>query len=610
MSCAPPPFEGLRVLLVGPWAPRRVGLLAALVVRGGGTAAVWPPPVAPGAAAADHVRKRPRAAPTQGPARASTQVPTPASVLGGEGPTHVVYACAPTETPSYAGLPADVRELAPLREAWISEAVMRGQRGEPKAGTTVWECSRSEGEARMAGYELAVGGDVDGGEAENGERAGAAKDANKGLTVAGRAVRRRYPATCANEQVCGLLRELEGYELAVGGDLDGGEVNHQALAYARAAMSLRAVEEQWGGGDRRLEERVRGLDYVGGFGVDTVVELVRTGSCAALEAHRANADVADSAGRMRGVRGGRSKRELSRGVLGCGPATAAKWFEDFGIQSVAEAAEMMRRGEAAGGEGCGAAVGEEEGPGGGATARARLFYTGLNTKVRFGLEIYGDLAEGCTLEDAKEMEDALRDALTCPAAASLVDGRTEAWEVTLVGGALRGRMVKDADFVMSHPLLEPNGVRIGRVLHELVSHLEKRKRGKLLPRERGFQARVNWGFPTGHGVGRRNGEGGNLEGDMHAKVFGVFLTAAGKHCRIDLITCAWEQRACCLLSWTGNRMYNRVLRTHAKQDLGYALNAHYLVKQGASAPVPGLESERDIFEALGIPYLPPHLRNA
>lgn len=75
-----------------------------------------------------------------------------------------------------------------------------------------------------------------------------------------------------------------------------------------------------------------------------------------------------------------------------------------------------------------------------------------------------------------------------------------------------------------------------------------------------------------------------------------------------------------LLSWTGGKVYNRLLRDYANK-IGCSLSAHCLmtVPSGAGRPklvpqethpgTPVPRTEEDVLRLLGVPWLPPHLRD-
>jgi DNA polymerase mu len=106
--------------------------------------------------------------------------------------------------------------------------------------------------------------------------------------------------------------------------------------------------------------------------------------------------------------------------------------------------------------------------------------------------------------------------------------------------------------------------------------------------------------------------------DKFDKLFGVWITKEGKRRRLDIVMVPPEQWAYALIGWTGSIMLNRFMRRYARDQLGYCLTNHGIVRIRDRALVPNelpgdgrtLQTEKEVFEFLGLPYIPPHLRNA
>lgn len=74
--------------------------------------------------------------------------------------------------------------------------------------------------------------------------------------------------------------------------------------------------------------------------------------------------------------------------------------------------------------------------------------------------------------------------------------------------------------------------------------------------------------------------------------------------RVDFILADHETYPYAMLGWTGSRQFERSLRLYAQKKHGITLTDHGMSRNGI-----GIEREEQIFEALGVPYLPPHMRN-
>jgi DNA polymerase/3'-5' exonuclease PolX len=78
--------------------------------------------------------------------------------------------------------------------------------------------------------------------------------------------------------------------------------------------------------------------------------------------------------------------------------------------------------------------------------------------------------------------------------------------------------------------------------------------------------------------------------------------------RLDLLMIPKSEYACAILYFTGSKEFNVAFRAYALEK-GYTLNEHRLqaTKEGVSA-VPPFETEKDIFDFLGLEYIEPTMR--
>ena len=234
--------------------------------------------------------------------------------------------------------------------------------------------------------------------------------------------------------------------------------------------------------------------------------------------------------------------------------------------------------------------------------------------------------------------------------ADAVDGH--AWVVERVGGARRrlgGEAGHDCDLLITHPAI-CSYARIREVLDRLKSTLAARGRlegsreGGLegdrfgdgmrgLPRAAALEEHVGSVLSDNEpeDLARvpvfrqiRNEIAGRGSGWQHwdhlARHFGVFRGTSGRWRRVDLIVAAHLEWPFALLSWTGGKVYNRLLRLHANK-MDASLSAHCLMtvpKDGSDAKLIPLEThpgtpwprtEEDVLRLLGVPWLPPHLRD-
>jgi DNA polymerase IV len=105
--------------------------------------------------------------------------------------------------------------------------------------------------------------------------------------------------------------------------------------------------------------------------------------------------------------------------------------------------------------------------------------------------------------------------------------------------------------------------------------------------------------------------------DDGSKWHGVCKIPDGIHRRLDLLFVPWQERGAALIYFTGNDVFNRSLRLLASKK-GMGLNQRGLFKDTLRGPgrikltrgtCVASESEEEIFQALGVPWRPPELRN-
>jgi len=285
------------------------------------------------------------------------------------------------------------------------------------------------------------------------------------------------------------------------------------------------------------------------------------------------------------------------------------------------------------------------------------FRATLSRGQRFGFANHADLTAPLGAGDVEAMAAALRSHL-----GGIEHGwppSHEAWTVERVGGARRrlehGTVCgHDADFVVTHPHFCSYS-RTADVLRLLVSAL--RASGLIVsvendgvePEDGGWsmvQTGQTWDeslndldsdlgsarsknapqhlceLPHVRMLKRRIASSGSgwQHWDKLDRFFGVWRGTDGKLRRIDLVVAAWIEYPFALLSWTGSALFNRLVRQRAN-DHGLSLSAHCLLTVPEDGSEPKLlpyedasparvTSERGIFKLLGLPWLPPHLRDA
>lgn len=77
--------------------------------------------------------------------------------------------------------------------------------------------------------------------------------------------------------------------------------------------------------------------------------------------------------------------------------------------------------------------------------------------------------------------------------------------------------------------------------------------------------------------------------------------------RLDILIAPEEEYAYSLLYFTGSQQFNIAFRGYANA-CGYTMNEHGMTPLGNDMKPPIMKTEQDIFQFLGLQYVPPHLR--
>lgn len=81
-----------------------------------------------------------------------------------------------------------------------------------------------------------------------------------------------------------------------------------------------------------------------------------------------------------------------------------------------------------------------------------------------------------------------------------------------------------------------------------------------------------------------------------------FMTTDSEYVPTDILITNPDRMAFALMHFTGSKEFNQKIRAHAKA-MGMKLNQYGLYKNGQA--IPGLTTEKKIFQKLGMEYLPP-----
>ncbi|GAA5873959.1 hypothetical protein JCM16303_002643 [Sporobolomyces ruberrimus] len=174
----------------------------------------------------------------------------------------------------------------------------------------------------------------------------------------------------------------------------------------------------------------------------------------------------------------------------------------------------------------------------------------------------------------------------------------------LCGGYRRGKtMSNDVDILITYP--HQDGKERG-VLRKLVHRLEAKG---LIPPD----GVLTFSQPATLRTSRANKRASSF--DSLDKALIIFKHPANGttrtrdfYRRVDLIFTAWENYGAAVVGWTGGTQFERDLRIHAER-LGYKFDSGAL-RSRTTGEVIRTMTEKDVFRALKLEWIPPTLRNS
>lgn len=171
---------------------------------------------------------------------------------------------------------------------------------------------------------------------------------------------------------------------------------------------------------------------------------------------------------------------------------------------------------------------------------------------------------------------------------------------TIVGGHRRGKTESnDVDIVIGHRDLQSGGELIKGLCKKLVQRLYDRSLVTHVTHLSGFH----------HHNALRTTHWDSLE-----KALTVFVLPSDNkqkrlHRRLDLIFAAPEAYWTAVVGWTGSKMFERDLRLWAKKEKGMKFDSSGMTRRHDSK-LYFPQSEKEVFELLGLEWIDPILRNA
>ncbi|XP_061448656.1 DNA-directed DNA/RNA polymerase mu isoform X5 [Rhineura floridana] len=337
----------------------------------------------------------------------------------------------------------------------------------------------------------------------------------------------------------------------------------RSLAFSRAASVLKSLP--WT--VKRVQE-LHSLPCIGEHSRRIVQEVLEDGASAEVER-------VQHSERYQAMK-------LFTKIFGVGVKTASRWYQE-GLRTLAD---------------------------------LQVHHAKLSKEQQVGLLHYDDLNTPVERSEAEAIGQVVREAVEqCLPGAS----------VTLTGGFRRGKPTgHDVDFLVTHPT---EGQEVG-LLSKVISWLDKQ--GCLL-----YYSSHRNTFLDLEDLELWSSSSSASMMDRFERCFSIFClgclpgalqrgagaqkpstatwspgaSRSWKAVRVDLVVSPYSQFPFALLGWTGSRNFERDLRRFSKHEKKMALNSHtlYHVEQKIFLTA---ASEEEIFQLLGLEYIPPEERNA
>lgn len=247
-------------------------------------------------------------------------------------------------------------------------------------------------------------------------------------------------------------------------------------------------------------------------------------------------------------------------------------------------------------------------------------WASLDRVQQIGVKYYDEFLAGIPRAEVEAIAAVVR--------AHAVRLRDDRISVTLVGGYRRGKAASgDVDMIVSHPDLDATANLVRDIVtsletaeyitHTLTLSLHNTSRGQTTLPFRATKAAAGAGFDTldkalvvwQHPTWPS--QAADLAADPRAKNPNV-------HRRVDIIVAPWRTVGCAVMGWSGGTTFQRDLRRYAKYERGWKFDSsgvrsretgEVVVLEGEDG-VWGTaeEAERQVFEGLGLEWVPPEMR--
>ncbi|XP_053124977.1 DNA-directed DNA/RNA polymerase mu isoform X2 [Hemicordylus capensis] len=321
----------------------------------------------------------------------------------------------------------------------------------------------------------------------------------------------------------------------------------RSLAFSRAASVLKSLP--WA--VRRVQE-LSALPCIGEHSKKIIQEVLEDGTSAEVESIKQSERY--------------QTMELFTQIFGVGVKTASRWYRE-GLRTLAD---------------------------------LKAQHTKLSREQQAGLQHFEDLQIPVVRSEAEAIGQVVQKAVE-----QFLPGAS----VTLTGGFRRGKQSgHDVDLLITHPEEGQEGL--------LLYHSSQRNTFYALEEQEMLDSSTSTmdRFERSFSIFRLDYLSGGIQRGAGSQEPGSIMSGFGatrswKAVRLDLVVTPYSQFSFALLGWTGSKNFERDLRRFCKQEKKMALNSHALYHMEQKIFL-AAASEEEIFQHLGLEYIPPEERNA
>ncbi|CAG8460629.1 4208_t:CDS:10 [Ambispora leptoticha] len=212
----------------------------------------------------------------------------------------------------------------------------------------------------------------------------------------------------------------------------------------------------------------------------------------------------------------------------------------------------------------------------------------LTEAQRIGLELFEQFQKKISRKEVEEIIEILEKEIKA------VDPRCI---LTPVGGYRRGKEFSgDVDVIVTHPVEEA----VTKLLPRIIDQLS----------QKGYLKYKMWYGHTVQKVPKLPKVPKRNLMDRLDKCFCAFYQPSAKlHRQVDIIIAPRSLYPTAIVGWTGSRQFERSLKHYARKEKNLVFASHGLFTNTMPRRRIPLSTEREVFDAIGVPWLEPEMRN-